>query len=674
MYKQKLGSIKNRVSTAVIVFITIAVVVIVTILAVSMRNSTMKSSKEALQVKASDNAVIIDAWVEKQASIAETLSNQIRYMDYEDPMAITDVLGKNISSNPDAMEYYICYDHDYEHVNPSTGENQIGAAWTHDGTDIPIDPTERPWYSSAIAAGLNGYALSDPYIDAVTGNVVVSMSKMVEIEGHEAVILFDISATTILDKVNAIVSDPDTEEAFLVTGEGMVITHPKTEYLITEEGSTILTDVVDFDLSAVGVSEIHDYDGKTKYLALSTVETTGWKLGVAKNVSVITGTVIKLLILPMIIGILAIAAAVIYISILLKNQLAPLSEMKDFINERILSESDSGRIYDNEVAEIRFLINELQESFIGTIQETKSKTANIGDDIRVTVDNVKNMAFGISDVSGVIETVTTKTEQQTSSVAEISASCEKITEVISNLTQEADDMSERSAAIGDKLSKTIPEVMANKNSAVQTINDSHTNLSKAIEEAKVIEEIGSVSDAISDIASQTNLLALNASIEAARAGEAGRGFAVVAEEINKLASDTGLQIDKVKALTEQVTTSVNALANESNKIINFLDEVVMPDYERLENMSNSYKEDSEYYSSVSEDLSSGINKALDDINTVNNAISEISDTQETIFAEMQNASASTAVLKAGSEDISSKTDGVLQTTEALRDTVNRFKI
>lgn len=43
-------------------------------------------------------------------------------------------------------------------------------------------------------------------------------------------------------------------------------------------------------------------------------------------------------------------------------------------------------------------------------------------------------------------------------------------------------------------------------------------------------EIESLNETISELASQTNLLALNEAIEASRAGERGRGFAVVASK------------------------------------------------------------------------------------------------------------------------------------------------
>ncbi|WP_239537040.1 methyl-accepting chemotaxis protein, partial [Serratia marcescens] len=71
------------------------------------------------------------------------------------------------------------------------------------------------------------------------------------------------------------------------------------------------------------------------------------------------------------------------------------------------------------------------------------------------------------------------------------------------------------------------------------------------------QEIGEITELISDITEQTNVLALNAAIQAASAGEAGRGFSVVAEEVQRLAERSGDATRRIAALVKTIQTDTH---------------------------------------------------------------------------------------------------------------------
>jgi methyl-accepting chemotaxis protein len=143
---------------------------------------------------------------------------------------------------------------------------------------------------------------------------------------------------------------------------------------------------------------------------------------------------------------------------------------------------------------------------------------------------VSAVASAAEETSMNVQTVSSGTEQLTSSIAEIG----------------------RQVVASAQIARKAVEEAGATDATMQGLAENAGRISVVV-------------DLIQVIASQTNLLALNATIEAARAGEAGRGFAVVASEVKSLANQTAKATDEIRsqiANMQQVTTSaVGAIRN-----------------------------------------------------------------------------------------------------------------
>ncbi|GAC1029661.1 methyl-accepting chemotaxis protein [Pseudomonas sp. No.21] len=475
------------------------------------------------------------------------------------------------------------------------------------------DPRQRGWYKAASAA--QGTILTEPYIAASSGKLVITIATPVRVDGRfVGVAGADMDLESITRLINSL-NFKGNGHAFLVSAQGKVLLHPQNQYILKN-----LSDLYPGATPAIrpGVSEI-EVDGRTQFISFTPIEgvpSTDWYIALVLDQDAAFSMLGEFRTSAIIATLIAVVVTFFLLGMLIRVLMQPLRVMGRAMGDIAEGEGDLTRRLEvhsqDEFGELAQAFNRFVSRIHASIREVSSATIQVNEVAKLVV-NASNSSMHNSDEQA----------QRTNSVAaainQLGAAAQEIARNAADASHQASDARELAEEGKQVVGKTLTAMheLSTKISASST--QIETLAGKTV-------DIGQILDVIKGISEQTNLLALNAAIEAARAGEAGRGFAVVADEVRNLAHRTQVSAQEIHQMIEELQvgsreavgtmTQSQRYSQQSVEIANLAGERLSSVTQRIgeiDGMNQSVATATEEQTSVVEAL----NMDITEINTLN---------------------------------------------------------
>lgn len=645
--------IQSRILTIVIaIFMIVSIVV-----AIMVGNISLSAQKNDLQMQSKAASYQLEIFFQEYMTIVEQMA-----LDRDVRTLLTETkAGDSITESADYQAVF----HEMQKIAAADSDN-IQAVWLGDidanvvtqsdgfTSDKSFEITERTWYR---AVETNSTILTSAYVDASTGNLILSAATPVYDESGKNIIGVagaDIALEHI-DELLPTYKIGNKGFVILVTSDGTITYHPNSDNQLKNLSELNVSNSVMQAIQSQNATSVkYKADGSTKYGYVGRIGTTDYYILSCMPSSEYFASLIQcvvIVVLLVLVGIVIIILSIRRLSASITKPIVALNEVAQELADGNLdvlldvsSENEIGELADsiqktvdrlkeyiNYIDEIAYVLNRLSDGklkftlkydYAGEFAKVKDGMIHISESLQGMIENIINssaqVSAGADDLSRAAQNIAEGASTQAASVEELVATSVSVSEQVKENTEDALKSADETARVTKMMQDSRMQM------------DQMTEAMNKITETS--NEVVSIIKTIEDIADQTNLLALNASIEAARAGEAGKGFAVVASEIGSLAEGSSKAANNTKDLIGVSIQEIERGTELAASVVSSMQEVL----DAIENVNGM------------------IGKSAENNQTQNQSIEQIKLGIEEISKAVEDNSASAEETSATSEELAAQ--------------------
>ena len=516
---------------------------------------------------------------------------------------------------------------------------------------------DKDWYKKA-KENTDKFIYSEPYVDAVTGNNVLTISKAVTGYNGEfiGVVGIDINLSEIETYIHD-VSLLDYGYIVIADNNGKIVINNEKNKTFGEN----LSGFEFWDALKNSNQEKTKWtnNGELTFVLQSIDEKTGWRIvgfveekEITEHLSSIRNTIFIAVAVFFTLGIIA--------SLILTKTITEQIKKINIGVRKIATGNLRERIKvssKDEIQELAENLNTALDSISGLLKEIDSTSEEMYDSASGIASMSEETHAAVSEVANAINEVSNGSTDQATAISNVTNTVDGLSNRIDDVDKNINNILNLSE-VTDKLSDDglkVLNLLIEK--SVVTKQNTQESSSNVKEMTDSIKNINQISDVISGITEQTNLLALNASIEAARAGELGKGFAVVAEEIRKLAEESKDSTDKIKSIIKEVNQKSIRFVDSMEETVNILNE----QDESINNTKNIFIE-----------IAESIEPLVEAIRYISNLTDKMNNDKENVKKEIDNISVISQDVASVSEEVTASAEEVTATMDELTEYADKL--